>query len=58
MKNTGLSNILKADFGGVDKILLGKNFPNNIRAVRMAVEEILKPVLLDCVLPTFDDLMS
>ena len=53
----GLSLILKAAFGGVDKMLLGKNFPNNIRAQRMAVEEILRPVLLDFVLATFDDLM-
>ena len=58
MENTGLSNILKAAFGGIDKLLLGKNFPNNIRALCMAVEQILKPVLLDSVLPTFDYLMS
>ena len=45
MENTGLSNIFKAAFGGVDKILLGKNFPNNIRALRMVVEEILRLVL-------------
>ena len=58
MENTGLSNILKAAFGGVDKMLLGKNFPNNIRALRMFIVEILRPVLLDCVVPTFNDLMS
>ena len=58
MENTRLSNILKAAFGGVDKMLMGKNCPNNIRALRMAVEEILRPVLLDCVLSPFDDLMS
>ena len=39
-------------------MLLGKNFPNNSRALRIVVEEIVRPVLLDCVLPTFDDLMS
>ena len=55
MENMGLSNILKATFIGM---LLGKNFPNNIRALRMAVKEILRPVLFDCILPTFDDLMS
>ena len=58
LENTGLSNILKASLGGLDKMLLGKNFPNKIRALHMVVEEILRPVLLDCVLPTFDDLMS
>ena len=58
MENTGLSNILKAAFGSVDKMLLGTNFPNNIRDLRTVVEEVLRPILLDCVLPTFDDLMS
>ena len=58
MENTGLSNILKAAFGGVDKMLLSKNFPNNIRTLCMFVEEILRPVLFNCVVPTFNDLMS
>ena len=58
MENTGLSNILKAAFGGAGKMFLGNNFPNTIRALRMPVKEILKPVLLDCVLQTFDDLVN
>ena len=58
MGNTGLSNILKTSFGAVDKILLGKEFSNNIRSLRMAVKEILRLVLLNSVLTTFDDLMS
>ena len=58
MENTGLSNILKAALGVVDKMLLSKNFSNKIRALRMVVEETVRPVLLDCVLSTFDDLMS
>ena len=41
-------------FGGVDKMLPGKNFPSN-RALRIFSEEFLIPGLLDCVLPTFDD---
>ena len=39
--NTGLSGMLKLAFGGVDKMLLGKNFPNNTRALRMCVEDLL-----------------
>ena len=58
MENTGLSDILKAPFRGDEKMLLSKNFSNNIRALRMAVEEIKRLVFLDCVLPTFVDLMS
>ena len=40
MANTGL--VLKSSFGGVDKMLLGKNYPNNLRALRMCTEEILQ----------------
>ena len=38
----------------VDKMLLGKYFPNNIRALCMFLEEILRPVLLYYVLPSFE----
>ena len=38
----------------VDKMLLGKYFPNNIRALCMFVKEILRAVLLYCVLPYFE----
>ena len=58
MENTGLSNILKATFGGVDEMFLGKTFPNKIGFLRMVAEEMLRPVLLDCVQPTFEDPMS
>ena len=58
MENTGLSNIVKAALGVADKMLLGKNFSNKIRALCMVVEETVRPVLLDCGLSTFDDVMS
>lgn len=35
-----------------------KNFSKNIRHLRVTVEEILKPVLFNCILPTFDNLLS
>ena len=58
MENTGLSNILNAAFGDVHKMLLGKYFLHNIRALCMAIDEIIRPVLLDCVLLILNDLMS
>ena len=58
MANIGLSEMLKSAFGGVDKMLLGKNFPNNTRALCMCVEEILRPVILEQPMSSFDDLMS
>ena len=39
MANSGIEEILKCRFAGVAKILCGKNFPSNIRASRLLVEE-------------------
>ena len=38
MSNTGLTEIMQTTFGGVPKILTGKKFPQNARALRMVVE--------------------
>ena len=56
MSNRGLEVILKAAFAGVPKMLAGKHFPMNVRALRFAVEELLWGVLtkFDCI----DDLES
>ena len=46
MANSGLEDIMKAAFAGVDKMLMGsKYFPQNFRALRMVVEELLRPYL-------------
>ena len=47
MTNTGLDDLLKAAFGGVDKMLSGKNFPQNFRALRIVVEELLRDFILN-----------
>ena len=47
MANSGLDDILKSAFGGVEKMLLGKFFPENVRALRMVVEELLRPYISD-----------
>ena len=39
--DSGLSEILKDAFGGVDKMLSGMKFPQNVRAFRMLIEELL-----------------
>ena len=44
MKNLGLEPILASVFGGVKKMLTGKNFPNNIRAFFLLAEELLRDV--------------
>ena len=43
--NSGLIDILKSAFGGVEKMLTGKKFPQNVRALRMVAEELLRPYL-------------
>ena len=45
MDNSGLDSILKSTFGGVDKMLLGKKFPMNVRALRFVVLELLRGLL-------------
>ncbi|KAK3880168.1 hypothetical protein Pcinc_011069 [Petrolisthes cinctipes] len=45
MSNSGLENIMKAAFGGVTKMLTGKNYPQNTRALRLVVEEVLRDTL-------------
>jgi len=38
MVETGLDVILSAAFGGVAKILSGKKYPQNVRALRLLTE--------------------
>lgn len=45
MKNSGLDRLLKTTFGGVDKMLIGKKFPQNVRALRIIVIEMLRPLI-------------
>jgi len=42
MAETGLSDVLGAVFGGVPKLLSGKKFPQNVRALRLVTEELLR----------------
>lgn len=56
MAGSGLEEIMRAAFGGVPKMLTGKNFPQNTRALRIVVEEILHDILSQ--VNTFDELMQ
>ena len=46
MSDTGLETILQAAFGGVSTMLFGKKFPQNIRALRLLTEELLREVIV------------
>lgn len=56
MTNTGLDTILQSAFGGVPKLMAGKNFPQNVRALRMVAEELLRSILPD--MESSGDMMS
>ena len=50
MAGTGMKEILAKAFGGLPKMLSGKKYPQNLRALRMVIkeiEEVLRPMLKD-----------
>ena len=56
MENSGLAPWLKSAFASVQKMLIGKKFPMNMRALRLTVMELLRGYFddIDC----FDDFRS
>ena len=58
MAETGLAQILESVFGGVEKVLTGKKFPINMRAMRMVAEELLKDVVGKSQLKDHHDFMN
>ena len=45
MVDSGLEIILQAAFGGVAKMLSGKNFPQNMRELHLVTEELLRGII-------------
>ena len=58
MAESGLADIMSAVFGGVQKMLTGKKIPQNVRAIRMVAEEILRGLLEGTTIACKDDLMK
>ena len=58
MADTGIVEILSVAFGGVLKMLSGKKFPQNVRALRMLVEELLPPLFGKNSFHSMDDLLQ
>ncbi len=56
MAGSGLEELMKAAFEGVTKMLTGKNFPQNTRALRIVVGQVLHQA--QCEVNTFDELMQ
>ena len=55
--NTGLSDLLKLAFGGVEKMLSCKNFLQNTRALCICAEKILQSILQNESVFDFDSMM-
>ena len=45
MKSSGLDMLMETAFAGVEKILIGKEFPMNVRALRIVVVELLQTLI-------------
>ena len=45
MKNSRLDMLMKTASSGVDKMLIGKKFPMNIRALQVVVTELLRTLI-------------
>ena len=58
MGGTGLAEIMESTFAGVNKMLSGKKFPQNVRAMRLVVEELLRGTMNDDNVTTMDELLS
>ena len=58
MENSGLEEILSHVFGGVSKMLTGKKYPQNVRALRMLAEEILRGIPTNHTLESKADVMQ
>ena len=58
MADTGIVEILSVAFGGLLKMLSGKKFPQHVRALRMLVEELLRPLFGKNSFHNMDDLLQ
>lgn len=58
MAGSGLAEILEVVFGGVEKMLNGKKFPMNMRALRLLTEDLLREIVNQDNVSSYDDLLT
>lgn len=58
MAGSGVVEVLSEAFGGVLKMLSGKKYPDNVRALRMLVEELIRPFFQTQNMLCMDDLQQ
>ena len=47
MSNSGLEEVMNSAFAGVPKMLSGKKSPQNVRALRLVTEELVRGIIAD-----------
>ena len=57
MSESGLYEIMNVAFSGIAKMLSGKKFPQNVRAFRLVVEELLRNIIHDSKVTSYEDLV-
>ena len=57
MQGSGLSDVMASAFAGVTKMLSGKKFPQNVRAMRLVVEELLRSMMSNGNITTMEELL-
>ena len=58
MADSGMKEVLARTFGSVDKILKGKKYPQNFRALRMLVVEVIRDVVQELDVISFTRLIA
>ena len=58
MAGSGLYELLESTFAGVQKMMTGKKFPQNVRALRIVAEELLRPILTTDTINDANDLQN
>ena len=58
MGGSGLEEVMEVAFGGVQKMLAGKKFPQNVRALRIVAEEVLRKLFKEESVQCYADLVN
>ena len=58
MAGSGLYELLESTLAGVQKMMTGKKFPQNVRALRIVAEELLRPILTTDTINDANDLQN
>ena len=57
MAESGLVEIMEYVFGGVSKMISGKKFPQNMRAMRLVMEELVRDIIIKNGFMTYESLI-